>query len=51
MIMNEGRCPSEMFSVRLPLIVSGLNVFVKMLSISVLILLLSFVGSDMEGRR
>ena len=48
-IMNEGKCPSEMFSVRLPLIVSG--VFVKILSISVLVLVLIFVGSDMEGRR
>ena len=49
--MNEGRWPSEMLIVMFPLIVSGLKVFVKILSMSVLELLFSFVGSDMEGRR
>ena len=48
--MNEGRWPSEMLIVMFPLIVSGLKVFVKILSMSVLELLFSFVGSDMEGR-
>ena len=49
--MNEGRWPSEMLIVMFPLIVSGLKVFVKILSMSVLELLFSLVGSDMEGKR
>ena len=50
--MKDGRCPSDILSEMLPLMVSGLNVLVKMLSMSVCVLLrLSFVGSEIDGRR
>ena len=51
-IANDGRCPSDALKVMFPLMISGLNMFKKMLSMSVsLPLKFSLVGSVIVGRK
>ena len=50
-MMKDERCPSDILRETMSLMGSGLNVLVKMISMSVCVLLrLSFVGSEIDGK-